>query len=168
MIFRVGHRSGRPAGSAEDGEGATRGANSPVSVVGHGNRPDLHGAPHSNRGGGGDQVTVAHRTKMAGVQLNAHHLPIWSGGQRCPETRRRLGQQRRHASMEDAVGLMDLPGDREAEHHPVGSGFEDLHVEEFVNIVSPAREESAVVGAVGRRRGHRRMLPGALLGWPRD
>jgi len=69
--------------------------------------------------------------------------------------------------MEDAVGLMDLPGHREAEHHPLGSGFEDLHVEKFVNIVPSAREESVVVGAIGRRRGHRRMLPGALLGWPR-
>jgi len=59
MIFRVSHRPGRPAGSAEDGEGATRGANSPVSVVGHGNRPDLHGAPHPNWGGSGHQVTVA-------------------------------------------------------------------------------------------------------------
>jgi hypothetical protein len=69
--------------------------------------------------------------------------------------------------MEDAVGLVDLPGDREAEHHPLGTGFEDFHVEQLVNVVPPTREKPAVVEAIGERRGHRRMLPGALLGWPR-
>ena len=58
-------------------------------------------------------------------------------------------------------------GHTEAEYHALGSGFDDLHVEQLVDVVPPAREKPAVVGVIGRRRGHRRMLPGALLWWPR-
>jgi hypothetical protein len=61
--------------------------------------------------------------------------------------------------MEDAVGLVDFPCHREAEDHPLGTGFDDLYVEQLVNVVPPVREEPAVVGAIGRRSGHRRMLP---------
>ena len=55
------------------------------------------------------------------------------GGQRSPEAGRRLGQERRHAPVEDAVGLVHLPGDREAQDHPLGSGLEDLDVEQLVD-----------------------------------
>ena len=100
---------------------------------------------------------------MAGVDLDAHHLAIGSGGQRRTQAGGGLGQQRRDAAVEDPVGLVDLPGQRQAEDDPGRLGFEHLDVEELVNVVTTTRERPTIIRC-GGSRGHGGMLPVPPLG----
>ena len=81
----------------------------------------------------GGQVAVAHRAQVAGVQLDPDHAAARPGGQRGPEAGGRLGQEGRDAAVEDPVGLVHLPVDREAHDDPLGAGLEDLDVEQLVD-----------------------------------
>jgi hypothetical protein len=63
--------------------------------------------------------------------------------------------------VQNAVGLVHLPGHGEAQHNPFRASLDDLDVEQLVDVVPTAREESAVVGLGrrGRRHGKRLVAP---------
>jgi hypothetical protein len=96
---------------------------------------------------------------MAGAELDADHTPIRARGQGPAETGGGLGQEGRDPPVQDPVGLVDPPVDRETHHYPIGTGLQNLDVEEFVDAFAAVGEERphARVGPRGGS-GHRRML----------
>src|SRR5579863_2494243 len=101
---------------------------------------------------------------MAGVELYTHHLALPAGGQRGAEAGGRLRQEGGHAAVQDAVGLVHLPGHGQAQDHPFGPGLDHFDIEELMNVMASTREESAVLGLRRRSWRHGLTLMGAWLG----
>ena len=100
-------------------------------------------------------MAVADGAQVAGVELDPDHAAVGPGRQCSPEAGRRLGQERRDATVEDPVGLVDPPVHREAHDDPIGRGLEDLDVEQVVDAwravgngrATAGRSEGGVVTA---------------------
>jgi threonine aldolase len=104
-------------------------------------------------------MAVPHRTQVAGVQLDPDHATAGLGGQRGPEAGGRLGEEGRDTAVEDAVGLVHLPIDRQAHHDALGAGLEDLDVEKLVDAGTAVGQRRSVTGG-GGGCGHGRRLTG--------
>jgi hypothetical protein len=63
--------------------------------------------------------------------------------------------------MENAVGLVHLPGDRQAQHYALGATLENLDVEQLVHV-GPSAWEGVRFGGIGRGSDHGVMLPASL------
>jgi threonine aldolase len=105
-------------------------------------------------------MAVPHRTQMARIQLDPDHASAGLGGQRRPETGGGLGQEGRDTAVENAVGLVHLPIDRQAHDDALGAGLDDLDVEELVDAGTAVGQCSAVTGD-GGGCGHGRRLTGS-------
>ena len=122
-----------PPGDPEHRKGAAGVADGPSVVVGQRDAPDLDGAAHPHRGGFGSEMALTHRAEMTGVELDPDDAAPGSGGQGGTEAGRRLGQKCGDATVEDPVGLVHPPVDREAHHDTLGAGLEGLDVEQVVD-----------------------------------
>ena len=100
---------------------------------------------------------VAQRAQVAGVELDPDDALARAGGQCGAQAGGRFGQEGGHAAVEDAVGLVHLPVDGQAQDDPLGGGLEHLDAEQAVDTGGRVDPRHA-----GRRRGggsgHRRML----------
>jgi hypothetical protein len=61
-------------------------------------------------------VPLGHRAQVRAVELGADDDLVGSDAQRAAEGRGALGQQCRHAAVQDAVGLVNLGADLDLQH----------------------------------------------------
>ena len=93
------------------------------------------------------------RTERRWLALSSIPTTLRSGpgGQCAAEAGGRLGQEGRDAAVEDPVGLVHPPVDREPHDDPFGPGLEDLDVEQLVDALAAVGKQAA--SASGREGG---------------
>ncbi len=95
--------------------------------------------------------------EVAGVQFDADDALARARGQGGAETGGRLGQQCGHAAVEDAVGLVHPPVDRQPEDDAIRGGLEHLDAEQAVD--AGGRVDRGQAGpSGGGGSSHRRMI----------
>jgi threonine aldolase len=100
---------------------------------------------------------------VTGVQLDADHLPLGTGGERGAETGRGLRQKSGDATVQNAVRLMHLPGDGQLQDDPLRARFDHFDVEQLVNVMPVLREEWVVVEPGRWGGGHQPNVTGPVV-----